>query len=116
MAKYLTPKNIERAAIRIVHNLAHVAIGAQHLIMSSDHPNDQDERDNEEDPLLPGKKKPRTSRNFVNVEHWNDPGSKRHALQTTRDKVKDFLSSKVGHYSVLTLVSLDVAGIIAGKF
>lgn len=115
VAQYLTPKNIERAAVRIVHHLAHVAIGAQHLIMSSEHPNDQDERDDEEDPLLPARKNMRASRNFVNVEHWNDRNLKTHAIHTTRDKVKHFLSSKVGHYSVLTLVALDVAGIVAGK-
>lgn len=115
VAKYLSPRNIEKVAIGIVRNLAHVAVGAQHLIMSSEHPNDQDERDDEGDPLLPARKKPRRTGNYVNYGHWNDPHPKRHAMQTTRDKVKHFLSSKVGHYSVLTLVSLDVAGIIAGK-
>lgn len=34
-------------------------------------------------------------------------------MQSTREKVKRFLSSKAGHYSVLTLVSLDVLGMIA---
>lgn len=116
VAKYLTPKNIERAAVRIVHHLAHMAIGAQHLIMPSEHPNDEDERDDEEDPLLPVRNKMRASRNFVNVEHWNDRNLKTHAIHTTRDKVKHYLSSKLGHYSVLTLVALDVAGIVAGKF
>ncbi|KAE9969444.1 hypothetical protein BLS_005355 [Venturia inaequalis] len=113
VAKYLTPRNIEKVAIGIVRNLAHVAVGAQHLIMSSEHPDHQAERNGEEDPLLPGRKRSRMSGDYVHFGHWNDPHSTRHTVYTTRDKVKHVLSSKAGHYSVLALVSLDVAGIIA---
>ena len=35
------------------------------------------------------------------------------SLHTTRHQLQTFLSSKYGHYSVLALVSLDVAGIFA---
>lgn len=34
-------------------------------------------------------------------------------LATTRRETKAFLTSKPGHYSVLALVSLDIAGIFA---
>ncbi|QDS76257.1 hypothetical protein FKW77_001465 [Venturia effusa] len=112
VAKFLTAKNIEKAALTIVHSLAHGIIDAKRFIMS-EHPNNQVEGDGETDPLLPAKKKIRASKNFANIEHWNHRSPKKHAIQTTRGKVKYFLCSKVGHYAVLTLVALDVAGIIA---
>jgi hypothetical protein len=36
-------------------------------------------------------------------------------MRSGREKTAQFLSSKVGHYSVLGLVTLDVMGIIAGE-
>jgi hypothetical protein len=111
--KYLNPANIEAAAISIVHNLAHAAIGAHHAIMSSN-PN-FDERDDEEDPLLP-KRPGHEVKNYINVQHWIYPETAQHVVHTTRDKVRHWLCSKAGHYFVLGLVGLDVAGIVAGKF
>jgi gas vesicle protein len=116
-ADYLTAANIEKAAIRIVHSLAHAAIGAQHLIMSSN-PSDailnDYERDDEEDPLLP-KRPGHEVKSYINVQHWLYPDSAKHVIHTTRDKVRHWLCSKVGHYFVLGLVGLDVAGIVACK-
>lgn len=115
VTKYLTPKYIEDAAIMIVHNLAHAAIGAQHLLMPSSHPNDADEREDEEAPLLQ-KKNGCKAKNYINFEHWINPHSAKHVIQTTKEKTQHWLSSKAGHYFVLTLVALDVASIVAGKF
>lgn len=67
----------------------------------------------EQQPLLRHRRPPFHA---LNLQHWySSPiDTERWAIQSTREKVKRFLSSKVGHYSVLTLVSLDVLGMIAG--
>lgn len=67
----------------------------------------------EEQPLLRHRRPPFHA---LNLQHWySSPiDTERWAMQSTREKVKRFLSSKAGHYSVLTLVSLDVLGMIAG--
>ncbi|KAM0229954.1 hypothetical protein ACHAP5_011498 [Fusarium lateritium] len=51
----------------------------------------------------------------LNLEHWHSHPFKgdRHTIGSTREKTARFLSSKAGHYSVLTLVSLDVLSMIA---
>ncbi|CAH0055738.1 unnamed protein product [Clonostachys solani] len=66
----------------------------------------------EEQPLLRQRRPPFHA---LNLQHWySSPiDTERWAVQSTREKVKRFLSSKAGHYSVLTLVSLDVLGMIA---
>lgn len=68
----------------------------------------------EEQPLL----RRRRMRKFpsVNLEHWSSHPlrGQRWTLQNTRQKARQFLSSKFGHYSVLTLVSLDVLSMILG--
>uniref|UniRef100_A0A8H7NHR8 Voltage-gated hydrogen channel 1 n=1 Tax=Bionectria ochroleuca TaxID=29856 RepID=A0A8H7NHR8_BIOOC len=66
----------------------------------------------EEQPLLRHRRPPFHA---LNLQHWySSPiDTERWAMQSTREKVKRFLSSKAGHYSVLTLVSLDVLGMIA---
>ncbi|CAH0024716.1 unnamed protein product [Clonostachys rhizophaga] len=66
----------------------------------------------EEQPLLRHRRPPFHA---LNLQHWySSPiDTERWAVQSTREKAKRFLSSKVGHYSVLTLVSLDVLGMIA---
>ncbi|KAF5566211.1 voltage-gated hydrogen channel 1 [Fusarium phyllophilum] len=66
----------------------------------------------EEQPLLQRGKRRLPS---LNVQHWHshpfrgDPWS----VRSTKQKTAQFLSSKAGHYSVLTLVSLDVLSMIA---
>ncbi|KAM0211916.1 hypothetical protein ACHAQI_005069 [Fusarium lateritium] len=51
----------------------------------------------------------------LNLEHWHSHPFKgdRRTIESTREKTARFLSSKAGHYSVLTLVSLDVLSMIA---
>ncbi|KAF5976491.1 voltage-gated hydrogen channel 1 [Fusarium coicis] len=66
----------------------------------------------EEQPLLRRGKRRLPS---LNIQHWyshpfrGDPWS----VRSTKEKTAQFLSSKAGHYSVLTLVSLDVLSMIA---
>ncbi|KAF5599906.1 voltage-gated hydrogen channel 1 [Fusarium pseudoanthophilum] len=66
----------------------------------------------EEQPLLRRGKRRLPS---LNIQHWHsnpfrgDPWS----VRSTKEKTAQFLSSKAGHYSVLTLVSLDVLSMIA---
>ncbi|KAF5722636.1 voltage-gated hydrogen channel 1 [Fusarium mundagurra] len=66
----------------------------------------------EEQPLLRRGKRRLPS---LNVQHWHshpfrgDPWT----VRSTKEKTAQFLSSKAGHYSVLTLVSLDVLSMIA---
>ncbi|KAG5804665.1 hypothetical protein H9Q74_010801 [Fusarium xylarioides] len=66
----------------------------------------------EEQPLLRRGKRRLPS---LNIQHWHshpfkgDPWS----VRSTKQKTAQFLSSKAGHYSVLTLVSLDVLSMIA---
>lgn len=45
--------------------------------------------------------------------NWLAPSGEQSYLHTTRTRTQQFLTSKVGHYSVLSLVSLDVACIFA---
>lgn len=68
--------------------------------------------DSEEDPLLP-QTPSHLLKSYINVQHWLYPETAKHTLYTTRAKVRHWLSSKLGHYFVLSLVGLDVAGIIA---
>lgn len=72
-------------------------------------------RSDEEQPLLRHRRKPESP--SLNVQHWyaNPLQGERWTVQNARQKTTRFLSSKTGHYSVLTLVSLDVLGMIAGK-
>ncbi|KAF2670176.1 hypothetical protein BT63DRAFT_231286 [Microthyrium microscopicum] len=51
----------------------------------------------------------------INLEHWYSHPFRGDGtmVSTTREKTRRLLSSKFGHYSVLTLVTLDVMGIIA---
>ncbi|KAM0198448.1 hypothetical protein ACHAPI_003971 [Fusarium lateritium] len=67
----------------------------------------------EEQPLLTYREESRLP--TLNLEHWHSHPFKgdRHAIESTREKTARFLSSKAGHYSVLTLVSLDVLSMIA---
>lgn len=44
---------------------------------------------------------------------WLAPSGEDSPLHTTRRQIQRFLTSKVGHYSVLLLVSLDVSCIFA---
>jgi len=66
----------------------------------------------EEDPLLPVTPG-HTLKSYINVQHWLYPETAKHALSSTREKTRHWLSSKIGHYFVLSLVALDVAGIVA---
>ncbi|KAH8714722.1 hypothetical protein BGZ61DRAFT_493100 [Ilyonectria robusta] len=67
----------------------------------------------EEQPLLGHHTKLRFP--SLNLQHWYSHSHSREqwTLQNTKQKVAEFLSSKYGHYSVLTLVSLDVLSMIA---
>ncbi|KPM43917.1 hypothetical protein AK830_g2613 [Neonectria ditissima] len=69
----------------------------------------------EEQPLL--RRRMKSKFPSLNLQHWySRPASReRWTIQNTREKTAGFLSSKYGHYSVLTLVSLDVLSMIAGK-
>ena len=53
----------------------------------------------------------------INLQHWYSHPFRGEGLiaRSSREKTARFLSSKVGHYSVLGLVILDVLGIIAGE-
>lgn len=53
----------------------------------------------------------------INLQHWYSHPFRGEGLsmQSSRQKTARFLSSKIGHYSVLGLVILDVLGIIAGE-
>ena len=53
----------------------------------------------------------------INLQHWYSYPFRGEgwSMQTSRQRTARFLSSKIGHYSVLGLVTLDVLGIIAGK-
>src|SRR5215469_18930911 len=53
----------------------------------------------------------------INLQYWYSHPFRGEgwSLQTCRQKTARFLSSKVGHYSVLGLVTLDVLGIITGE-
>lgn len=72
-------------------------------------------RGDEEQPLIGHQAKLRFP--SLNLQHWYSHSHSREqwTLQNTKQKVAEFLSSKYGHYSVLTLVSLDVLSMIAGK-
>ncbi|EWZ84150.1 hypothetical protein FOCG_08727 [Fusarium oxysporum f. sp. radicis-lycopersici 26381] len=66
----------------------------------------------EEQPLLrPGKRRLPS----LNIQHWHSHPFRGDAwsARSTKQKTVQFLSSKAGHYSVLTLVSLDVLSMIA---
>ncbi|RKL00755.1 hypothetical protein BFJ68_g12621 [Fusarium oxysporum] len=68
----------------------------------------------EEQPLLrPGKRRLPS----LNIQHWHSHPFRGDAwsARSTKQKTVQFLSSKAGHYSVLTLVSLDVLSMIAGR-
>ncbi|KIV99298.1 uncharacterized protein PV09_09065 [Verruconis gallopava] len=70
----------------------------------------------EREMLLPSSSHPMPSpKRLINLQHWLYPSrnSDNGYLRDSRTKLKHFLSSKVGHYAVLTLVILDVAGIFA---
>jgi hypothetical protein len=45
--------------------------------------------------------------------NWLAPNGEHSSLHTTRTRTQQFLTSKVGHYAVLLLVSLDVSCIFA---
>ncbi|EWG55162.1 hypothetical protein FVEG_13206 [Fusarium verticillioides 7600] len=66
----------------------------------------------EEQPLLRRGKRRLPS---LNVQHWHSHPFRRDpwTVRSTKEKTAQFLSSKAGHYSVLTLVSLDVLSMIA---
>jgi len=53
----------------------------------------------------------------LNLQHWYSHPFQRErwSIRNTRENTKHFFSSKVGHYSVLGLVTLDVLSMIAGK-
>jgi len=53
----------------------------------------------------------------VNVQSWFKIPSLgfEHVSQTSREKAIWFLSSKAGHYTVLSLVTIDTLCIISGK-
>ncbi|KAG4282133.1 hypothetical protein FPRO04_13421 [Fusarium proliferatum] len=66
----------------------------------------------EEQPLLQRGKRRLPS---LNVQHWHSHPFRGDTwnVRSTKQKTAQFLSSKAGHYSVLTLVSLDVLSMIA---
>jgi hypothetical protein len=71
----------------------------------------------EQEALLPSTAvKNGSNKSLINIQSWLSPStrSEHRYIQTSREKVKRFLSSKTGHYSVLGLVVLDVACIFAG--
>ncbi|KAJ4253351.1 hypothetical protein NW762_010506 [Fusarium torreyae] len=67
----------------------------------------------EQQPLLRYRGKTRLP--SLNLQHWHSHPfrGEQWSVRTTREKTARFLSSKAGHYSVLTLVSLDVLSMIA---
>ncbi|KAH7152630.1 hypothetical protein EDB81DRAFT_789410 [Dactylonectria macrodidyma] len=67
----------------------------------------------EERPLLHRRRKPRLP--SLNLRHWNlhPHVPQQWTIQNTKQQTATFLSSKYGHYAILTLVSLDVLGMIA---
>ncbi|CAG7563104.1 unnamed protein product [Fusarium equiseti] len=67
----------------------------------------------EQQPLLRHHRKARLP--ALNLQHWQSHPFKgdQWSVRTTREATAQFLSSKAGHYSVLTLVSLDVLSMIA---
>ncbi|KAF4947089.1 hypothetical protein FGADI_10719 [Fusarium gaditjirri] len=66
----------------------------------------------EEQPLL---RRGKTRLPSLNIQHWHSHPFKGDSwsVRSTKQKTAQFLSSKAGHYSVLTLVSLDVLSMIA---
>ncbi|KAI1027715.1 hypothetical protein LB504_011722 [Fusarium proliferatum] len=66
----------------------------------------------EEQPLLRRGKRRLPS---LNIQHWHSHPFRgdQWSVRSTKQKTAQFLSSKAGHYSVLTLVSLDVLSMIA---
>jgi hypothetical protein len=54
---------------------------------------------------------------LVNMQNWlSHPfGGDDTTARNTRERAAYFLSSKVGHYSVIGLVTLDILAIIAGR-
>lgn len=68
----------------------------------------------EEQPLLRRGKRRLPS---LNIQHWHSDPFRGDTwnVRSTKQKTAQFLSSKAGHYSVLTLVSLDVLSMIAGE-
>ncbi|KAI1025192.1 hypothetical protein LB505_009452 [Fusarium chuoi] len=66
----------------------------------------------EEQPLLRRGKRRLPS---LNIQHWHSDPFRGDTwnVRSTKQKTAQFLSSKAGHYSVLTLVSLDVLSMIA---
>jgi hypothetical protein len=66
--------------------------------------------------LPPVQARTESSKHLINLQSWLKPSSsgERGYVQSSRSKAKRFLSSKAGHYSVLTLVVLDVGCIFAG--
>ncbi|KAM0344769.1 hypothetical protein ACHAPU_007142 [Fusarium lateritium] len=66
----------------------------------------------EQQPLL---RRGRARLPTLNLQHWHSHpfGGNQWNVQGTKQKTARFLSSKAGHYSVLTLVSLDVLSMIA---
>jgi len=73
------------------------------------------EPEEEIDPLLPGSVVDKRHR-AINLQNWLYPHA-HHPLHidigSTREAARHWLSSKAGHYFVLGLVGLDVAGIFA---
>ncbi|KAF4949245.1 hypothetical protein FSARC_13551 [Fusarium sarcochroum] len=67
----------------------------------------------EQQPLLRHRGKTRFP--SLNLQHWHSHPfrGEQWSVRSTKEKTARFLSSKAGHYSVLTLVSLDVLSMIA---
>ncbi|KAJ4026839.1 hypothetical protein NW752_001796 [Fusarium irregulare] len=67
----------------------------------------------EQQPLLRHERKTRLP--ALNLQHWHSHPFKgdQWSVRTAKEATAQFLSSKAGHYSVLTLVSLDVMSMIA---
>jgi hypothetical protein len=69
----------------------------------------------EQQPLLRHHRKARLP--SLNLQHWHSHPFRGDGwnVRTAREATAQFLSSKAGHYSVITLVSLDVLSMIAGE-
>lgn len=53
----------------------------------------------------------------LNLQHWYSYPleGERWTIQNIREKTTRLLSSKIGHYSVISLVCLDILGMVAGE-
>lgn len=65
-------------------------------------------------PLLGGRERVLSAFEGEQLRWWPSPSSPDSEIQRSRFQMKRFLTSRAGHYAVLTLVVLDVSCIFAG--